>query len=63
MSPTLDGLADFVWDDGDRLVVVDYKTDVAIGPVEPSYRRQIAPYADALSRAYGRQVNAVLLRA
>ncbi len=58
----IDGQADLVWDDGDRLVVVDYKTDVAIGPAEPSYRRQIALYADALARAYGRTVDAVLLR-
>ncbi|MGE0816439.1 MAG: UvrD-helicase domain-containing protein [Vicinamibacterales bacterium] len=58
----VDGQADLVWDDGDRLVVVDYKTDVAIGPAEPSYRRQVALYADALSRAFGRDVDAVLLR-
>ena len=58
----VDGQADLVWDDGDRLVVVDYKTDVAIGSAEPSYRRQIGLYADALARAYGREVDAVLLR-
>jgi ATP-dependent exoDNAse (exonuclease V) beta subunit len=58
----VDGQADLVWDDGDALVVVDYKTDVDLTPGEPAYRRQIALYADALARAYGRRVEAVLLR-
>lgn len=58
----VDGQADLVWDDGDRLVVVDYKTDVDLSPGEPSYRRQIGLYADALAKAYGRDVEAVLLR-
>ncbi|MEZ5419706.1 MAG: UvrD-helicase domain-containing protein [Vicinamibacterales bacterium] len=58
----VDGQADLVWDDGDRLVVADYKTDVDLAPGEASYRRQIALYADALGRAYGRPVDAVLLR-
>lgn len=51
-----------MWDDGDRLVVIDYKTDVDLSPGEPSYRRQIGLYADALTTAYGRAVDAVLLR-
>ena len=58
----VDGQADLVWDDGDRLVVIDYKTDVDLSPGEPSYRRQIGLYADALTKAYGRAVDAVLLR-
>ena len=58
----VDGQADLVWDDGDRLVVIDYKTDVDLAPGEPSYRRQIGLYADALTKAYGRAVDAVLLR-
>ena len=58
----VDGQADLVWDDGDRLVVIDYKTDVDLSPGEPSYRRQIGLYADALAQAYGRAVEAVLLR-
>ena len=58
----IDGQADLVWDDGDRLVLIDYKTDVDLSPGEPSYRRQVGLYADALAQAYGRDVEAVLLR-
>jgi ATP-dependent helicase/nuclease subunit A len=58
----VDGQADLVFDDGDRLLIVDFKTDVEIGAAEPSYRRQVALYVDAVGRAYGRSAAGVLLR-
>lgn len=58
----VDGQADLAFDDGERWVVVDFKTDVELSAGEPSYRRQLALYADAIARAYGRPADAVLLR-
>jgi len=58
----VDGQADLAFDDGASWVVVDFKTDVAIDSAEPAYRLQVAFYADALARAYGRPVEALLVR-
>jgi ATP-dependent exoDNAse (exonuclease V) beta subunit len=58
----VDGQADLAFDDGDQWIVVDVKTDVEIAGAEPSYRRQVALYADAIARAYGRPAQGVLLR-
>ena len=58
----VDGQADAAFDDGETWLVVDFKTDVDIAFAEPAYRLQVALYADAIARAYGRDVEAVLLR-
>ncbi len=58
----VDGQADAAFDDGAAWLVVDFKTDVEIAFGEPAYRLQVALYADAIARAYGRDVEAVLLR-
>ncbi len=58
----VDGQADAAFDDGAAWVVVDFKTDVEIAFAEPAYRLQVALYADAIARAYRRDVEAVLLR-
>ncbi len=58
----VDGQADAAFDDGPSWLVVDFKTDVEIAAAEPAYRLQVALYADAIARAYGREVEAVLLR-
>jgi ATP-dependent helicase/nuclease subunit A len=58
----VDGQADLAFDDGERWIVVDVKTDVDITGGEPSYRRQVALYADAIGRVYQRPVQGVLLR-
>lgn len=58
----VDGQADAAFDEGPSWLVVDFKTDVEIAAAEPAYRLQVALYADAIGRAYGRDVEAVLLR-
>ena len=58
----VDGQADAAFDDGAAWIVVDFKTDVEIASAEPAYRLQVALYADAIARAHGRDVQAVLLR-
>jgi ATP-dependent helicase/nuclease subunit A len=58
----IDGQADLVWDDGDRWMVADFKTDVEISSDEETYRRQVALYIEAITRATGRAASGVLLR-
>ena len=59
----VDGQADLLWDDGERWMVVDFKTDIDLrAGVEP-YRRQVALYLETLRRATGRAAVGALLRA
>ena len=59
----VDGQADLLWDDGDGWMVLDFKTDVALGDSVPAYARQVALYLEALRRATGRPARGALLRA
>lgn len=59
----VDGQADLLWDDGDRWMVVDFKTDVDLGGSVAAYARQVALYLEALRRATGRPADGALLRA
>ncbi len=58
----VDGQADLLFDDGDRWLVVDFKTDVEITGSEAIYQRQVALYMDAAQRATGATVEGALLR-
>jgi ATP-dependent helicase/nuclease subunit A len=59
----VEGVADLVYEDDGRWVVVDFKTDVEIGRQGlERYRRQVGWYAAAMSRATGRPARGVLLR-
>ncbi len=62
----LEGFVDLVLEDGDELVVVDYKTDRIDGPAERAlaaerYGPQVASYALALEVATGRVVRRCVL--
>jgi ATP-dependent exoDNAse (exonuclease V) beta subunit len=61
----LDGVVDLAFrehtENGPRLILVDYKTDVEMARLEP-YARQLARYAQALSQALGEQVQCLLFR-
>ena len=62
----LEGFVDLVLEDGDDLVVVDYKTDRIDGPAERAlaaarYGPQVASYALALEAATGRVVRRCVL--
>ena len=59
----VDGQADLLWDDGDRWMVVDFKTDIDLGGSVPAYARQVALYLEALRRATGRAATGAVLRA
>jgi ATP-dependent exoDNAse (exonuclease V) beta subunit len=58
----VDGQADLLFDDGERWLVVDFKTDVEITGSEAIYQRQVALYMDAVARASGLAVEGALLR-
>ncbi len=58
----IDGQADLAFEDEGGWVVVDFKTDAEMGTVQDVYRRQVALYVDAISRATGRPARGVLLR-
>jgi len=58
----VDGQADLLFDDGDRWLVVDFKTDVEITGSEAIYQRQVALYMHAAARATGAAVEGALLR-
>ena len=58
----VDGQADLLFDDGDRWLVVDFKTDVEITGSEAVYQRQVALYMNAAQRAIGATVEGALIR-
>ena len=55
----MEGYIDLLFREGDRLVVVDYKTDAK--PDAKLYAAQLAAYGDALKAITGRQVSEKLL--
>jgi ATP-dependent exoDNAse (exonuclease V) beta subunit len=57
----LDGVADLVFREDARWVLVDFKTDATLGSLT-TYARQLGMYAHALELALGAQVDSVLLR-
>ncbi len=58
----VDGQIDLAYETTNGWVVVDFKTDVELGGHEDAYRRQIALYALAVSKATGKLAQGVLLR-
>jgi len=57
----VDGQADLAYETADGWVVVDFKTDVVMA-TDDVYRRQVALYAEAISRATGLPARGVLLK-
>ena len=55
----MEGYIDLLFREGDRLIVVDYKTDVKSDP--ELYASQLASYADALKAISGKHVAEKLL--
>jgi ATP-dependent helicase/nuclease subunit A len=58
----IEGVLDLAFDEGDRTVVVDFKTDHELAAGETRYRAQLQQYVGAVSRATGRPASAVLFR-
>lgn len=62
----IEGFVDLLYDDGEGLVIVDYKTDAVddssgANALAARYRSQLAAYAVALERTTGRPVRAAVL--
>jgi ATP-dependent exoDNAse (exonuclease V) beta subunit len=58
----IEGVLDLAFDEGDRTIVVDFKTDYELAAGETRYRAQLLQYVNAVARATGRKVTGVLLR-
>jgi ATP-dependent exoDNAse (exonuclease V) beta subunit len=58
----VEGIADLVFCEGDRWIVVDFKTDQELAAGLENYRRQLAIYATAVSAANAAKSEAFLLR-
>ncbi|MGE5060381.1 MAG: UvrD-helicase domain-containing protein [Betaproteobacteria bacterium] len=57
-----EGVVDLAFEQNQRWIVVDFKTDEDLGGNEIAYRRQVGLYAAAIEAATGRPVTAMLMR-
>jgi ATP-dependent exoDNAse (exonuclease V) beta subunit len=58
----IEGVLDLAFDEGDRTIVVDFKTDHELAPGEARYRAQLQQYVNAVAQATGRQTTGVLFK-
>jgi ATP-dependent exoDNAse (exonuclease V) beta subunit len=58
----IEGVLDLAFDDGERTVVVYFKTDHELSAGEARYRAQVQQYVEAVARATGREVRGILFR-
>jgi len=58
----IEGVLDLAFDEGDTMVVVDFKTDYELAAGEARYRAQLQQYVTAVSRATGRSARGVLFK-
>jgi ATP-dependent exoDNAse (exonuclease V) beta subunit len=58
----IEGMADLVFHEDGKWIVVDFKTDQQIASALDQYRRQVAMYAKAISKAKGGTSDAYLFR-
>jgi ATP-dependent helicase/nuclease subunit A len=57
----IEGVVDLAYREAGVWVVVDYKTDIDIGARQATYEKQVALYAQAISRATGEPTRGILL--
>jgi ATP-dependent exoDNAse (exonuclease V) beta subunit len=58
----IEGVLDLAFDEGERTIVVDFKTDHELAAGESRYRAQLQQYVTAVSRVTGRPAAGVLFR-
>ena len=58
----IEGVLDLAFDETDRTIVVDFKTDHELAAGEMRYRTQLHQYVTAVSRATGRSAAGILFR-
>jgi len=58
----VEGVADLVFQEEGRWVIVDFKTDRELSSELDRYRRQVGIYASAMAKIRGESTSAFLLR-
>jgi ATP-dependent exoDNAse (exonuclease V) beta subunit len=58
----VEGVLDLAFDEGDRTIVVDFKTDHELAAGETRYRAQLQQYVNAVARATARPASGILFR-
>jgi len=58
----IEGVLDLAFDEGDRTIVVDFKTDHELVTGEMRYRAQLQQYVNAVAQATGRTASGVLFK-
>jgi ATP-dependent exoDNAse (exonuclease V) beta subunit len=58
----IEGVLDLAFEESDRTVVVDFKTDYELVAGETRYRAQLQQYVNAVARATGREAAGVLFK-
>jgi ATP-dependent exoDNAse (exonuclease V) beta subunit len=58
----VDGQVDLAYETAAGWMVIDFKTDVEMASARDAYSRQVALYAEAVSKATGRPATGILLR-
>ena len=58
----IEGVLDLAFDEGDRTIVVDFKTDYELAAGETRYRAQLQQYVSAVAQATGRPAAGVLFK-
>jgi len=58
----IEGVVDLAYEHEGRVVVLDFKTDRAEGPILAGYVRQVSAYARAIGFALGKPTRAILLQ-
>jgi ATP-dependent helicase/nuclease subunit A len=58
----MEGVVDLAFEQDQRWIVIDFKTDEDLGQNETVYRRQVGLYAAAIEAATGRPATAMLMR-
>ena len=56
----IEGVLDLAFDEGEKTIVVDFKTDRELATGEARYRAQVQKYVDAVAAATGRPTSGVL---
>ena len=57
----VEGVLDLAFDEGERTIVIDFKTDYELSAGEARYRAQLQQYLGAVTRATGRPAEGILV--
>ena len=58
----IDGQVDLAFESADGWIVIDFKSDIELAGGGEAYRRQVAFYVAAITKATGQPARGILLR-